>query len=170
MNDWKTIAGFEKYEASALGVVRPKNPRFARNSDGLRAHINRDGYPQLCLRGDGGKTTILLHRVISDTFLGPRPAGKIINHKDGIKTNCAAGNLEHITPRENNLHAFANGLMSRTNAKLTEDIVVEVRSRILAGESNKVLAARYGVSVSTIHLIRHGKRWAIRAERAGRSK
>ena len=45
-------------------------------------------------------------------------------------------------------------------AKLTEDIVREIRFRYRAGESQKGLAGEYGVSRASVCLIVGGKTWA----------
>jgi hypothetical protein len=44
-------------------------------------------------------------------------------------------------------------------AKLNDEKVLEIRRRLLAGEKAKVLAAEYGVTKSSIYLIKSGKQW-----------
>lgn len=43
--------------------------------------------------------------------------------------------------------------------KATERDVVAIRELIAAGLRNRPIAERYGVSISTIHLIRHERIW-----------
>jgi hypothetical protein len=45
-------------------------------------------------------------------------------------------------------------------ARLTEESARQVRAGIQAGETNRSLARQFGVSATTISLIRSGKRWA----------
>jgi FixJ family two-component response regulator len=44
-------------------------------------------------------------------------------------------------------------------AILLEADVSEIRKRIHSGERNPSIASDYGVSISTIHLIRHNRTW-----------
>src|SRR5450755_3293641 len=46
------------------------------------------------------------------------------------------------------------------NARLTRDQVVDIKARLACGERGEKIAQEYGVSKSTISLIRRGKRWA----------
>jgi hypothetical protein len=44
------------------------------------------------------------HRLIAQTFLGPIPKGKEVNHVDGDKHNNHPSNLNYMTHSENQLH------------------------------------------------------------------
>ena len=53
-----------------------------------------------------------VHRIVAKCFI-PNPKGRLeVNHKDGVKTNNNASNLEWCTRSENNRHAFQTGLNS----------------------------------------------------------
>jgi hypothetical protein len=45
------------------------------------------------------------------------------------------------------------------DAQLTEQDVRAIRRRCAAGERNKPIAQDHGVSISTVHLIRHNRTW-----------
>lgn len=49
--------------------------------------------------------TLLLHRLIANAFLPNFYNKKIVNHKDGDKSNCKLYNLEWATRSENSLHS-----------------------------------------------------------------
>ncbi len=51
------------------------------------------------------------------------------------------------------------------SSKITEDQVLEIQRRILAGERQSALAAEFGVSPATVSLIKHGKCRKYLAER-----
>ena len=75
-------------------------------------------------RSCGRNVSVLLHRLVAIAYIdGNRKLQ--VNHKDGIKENCFYENLEWVTPRENLLHATANGLNYRgedkPNAILTNE-------------------------------------------------
>lgn len=135
--------------------------------------ISPDGYLKSMFQNDDGKTTTQrVHSLIALTFLGERPCGMQVNHKDGNKLNNAISNLEYVTISENIKHAYKNGLLEPRNgekngmAKLTNDAVRIIRRTALESKSRyygrKQLAERFGVSVATIKDIvtRRRNSWA----------
>lgn len=72
-------------------------------------------------------STTTVHRLIALAFL-PIPNFKealLINHKDGDKRNFKIENLEWVTYRENNVHAFKSGLRNDNIAIIAIDIYTE---------------------------------------------
>jgi len=131
--------------------------------------FDKDGYHQLCLSRPGKVKNIKIHRLVMSTFVGPRPEGYQINHKDGIKTNNRVDNLEYVTPSENRLHSYAIGLESQrgednNGSKLTEENVHEVRRRLRRGETQTAIADSFNISIGAIHGIANGKNWAYLKE------
>ena len=59
---------------------------------------------------NGVRTPIRTHVLVAEAFLGLRPDGLEINHKDGVKHHCALSNLEYATKSENGAHAWRTGL------------------------------------------------------------
>ena len=95
-----------------------------------------DGYRKLSwLNPDTGKIVqVQLHRIVWSRFKGiPTDPELEINHKDGVKSNCALRNLEVVTPRGNTAHARANKLLIdpkgelRPNAIFRDFQVVKLR-------------------------------------------
>lgn len=110
---------------------------------------------------------VAVHRLVATAFIGPPPTDKhVVNHKDGNRLNNFVGNLEWVTPSENQQHAFRIGLNKprdlrgerHYNAKLTFAQVCEIR-RMAGLETTKRLASRFGVSRSAIELVLSRKRW-----------
>jgi len=101
-----------------------------------------------------------VHRLVLAAFVGPRPRGRVANHKNGAKGDNCVPNLEWVTPRENQDHAMRIGLCPRGEAngraKLTEDNVREIRVRYALGNvSQTVLAREFGVTQGLIgHVVR----------------
>jgi predicted DNA-binding transcriptional regulator AlpA len=110
-----------------------------------------------------------LHRLVAVAFLA-NPQGKPqVNHLSGEKRNNSVMNLSWATRKENAAHAASMGLIvhgeRHHSAKLTSGQVAQIRSE-MAGEkghkrASKVreLAARYGVSPSTIYRVVSGQTW-----------
>ena len=76
------------------------------------------GYRAVDLAQNGIKKSKRVHRLVAEAFI-PNPEKKIsVNHKDGVKTNNRADNLEWVTPAENMQHAWATGLMQSRLRKI----------------------------------------------------
>lgn len=119
----------------------------------------KTGYLYLTLGLPAGQTTFLVHRLVALTFLGPRPEGYEINHKDGFKLNNRANNLEYITYLDNLEHAWDNGLIVIGKPKLSSVNVLDIRERLAKGESDTSIAKVYNVYPTSIRDIRLGKTW-----------
>ena len=165
---WRPIVGYEGiYAISDLGRVR-RELKGKRTFIGkiIKQSQDRQGYLRVGLTKNKICKTIKIHKIVASAFLGICPKGITVNHKDGIKANCRLSNLEYITYRENNLHAFKFGLNvsnkgeKHGRAKLTEEEVVSIRSEYASGnilQGN--LALKYSVSISTIERILSNRIW-----------
>lgn len=65
------------------------------------------GYPKVKLTKG---FTVLVHLIVAAAYLGERPEGMTVNHKNGDKQDASASNLEYVTQGENNRHAWRSGL------------------------------------------------------------
>jgi len=120
---WEDIAGFEgRYQVSNLGRVKALSfaQRYTHWRTGkelfrqtkerfLATQAINSGYLIVHLHLDNVRTARLVHRLVADAFL-ECPASETVNHKNGVKTDNHAGNLEWATQTENKLHAVAYGL------------------------------------------------------------
>ena len=97
--EWRDVPGYEgRYQVSNQG-------RLVSCTRGeLRPFKSRDGYLIATLQKQGHRYRTGVHRLVAAAFI-PNPEGKPqINHKNGIKTDNRADNMEHVTGSENNLH------------------------------------------------------------------
>lgn len=101
----KPIPGYERYLASIDGDII-----------GVRGWVLEPGRPLngyltvgLYAKGDKNPTTLYLHRVIAATYLGLDllDTDTQVNHKNGVKTDCAVTNLELCTQSENIIHRIS---------------------------------------------------------------
>src|SRR3990167_11158931 len=99
--EWRTIDGWP-HEVSSLGRVR--RGLSGSTCPGRLVQPIRE-YVRVSLRRDRRQTAHPVHRLVADAFLGSRPPGHQINHKNGNKTDNRAENLEWVTRNENQLHA-----------------------------------------------------------------
>lgn len=95
--EWRTVAGFPRYEASSLG-------RF-RNRDGrpLKGTIAANGYVHIGLMREGKQEWRLAHRVIAETFLPTHPTDSylVVHHINGLRNDNRVSNLEWATCQYN---------------------------------------------------------------------
>ena len=152
--EWRDVYGYEGlYMVSSLGRVR--------SHDGTPiADFSNGRYRQACLRKDGGYKNHLVHRLVASAFYGPKhgdPRRNPVHHRDGNPINNRLENLEWSTPAENNR---ARMIGDNNFYKLSYDLADEMRALYARGEwTYKTLAAKYGVSKSTVSLVINGKRW-----------
>lgn len=88
----RTIPDWPEYEASTTGSIR-------RVSSGhvLKPNDNSKGnYHSVSLYRAGARRAekLKVHALVTNAFLGPRPAGYTVNHKNGVKSNNSVENLE----------------------------------------------------------------------------
>lgn len=176
---WKSIPGWEGlYEASDRGRVRSVD-RFIAKSNGitqqnkgriLRTQNHNAGYAQYTLSRNGKTETHLAHHLIATTFIGPRPDGHEVNHKDTNKHNNRADNLEYVTAIENVRHAArlgVNAVLDRHGrAILTIEQAEFVHARLaeFSGRGACVAIAReLGVKPCIIYEIKYGNNWTKEA-------
>lgn len=72
----------------------------------------RAGYKSVCLEMNKCEKHIKIHRLVAMTFIpNDDPENKLcVNHIDGDKMNNTVENLEWLSYRDNNIHAFETGL------------------------------------------------------------
>lgn len=169
---WKIIPGWP-YEASNLGRIR-RSPDAPKTNGATRGKVLRScrggvgNYLYVGLNHKGKRWHTTVHILVAFAFLGPRPEGKEVNHKDGDKYNNCIDNLEYVTHQENQIHAarvlkrIAPPKMKGSknpSSKLTEPKVKEIRRLLALGDTIKSIAERFRVGKSTINRIKSGTHW-----------
>lgn len=75
----------------------------------LLPQVNTNGYHAIRLKDKLGiAKTLTVHKLISDTFLGQRPANCDTDHIDRCKTNNNLSNLRYISRALNNFNKHGN--------------------------------------------------------------
>ena len=159
---WKPVLGSEVYQVSNLGRVKS----FYHKKDGflLKGYIDRLGYVIIYL-GCNIKKYVKAHRVVATAFI-PNPNNyPQVNHKNGVKTDNKASNLEWCTPKHNINHAISLGLINQIGennpkCKLTFDQVINIRQLYLSGGySFRKLGKIFNIGFKNISLIVLNEIW-----------
>ena len=165
---WLPVRNYEGiYEASNMGRVRRAfiAPRRSLGAPGkvLEPSLT-NGYPVISLCKQGVVKNARVSRIVLEAFCGPQPfAGAHAAHNDGDTENNRLTNLRWATPTENQADVERHGNRVKGEAVfgsvLRECDVKAIRKRCASGERNGPIASDFGVSISTIHLIRHNRTW-----------
>lgn len=125
---WKPVVGYENiYEVSDSGEVRTSLGKVTfTEKHGVRKwkqrtlknKVNKRGDNRVNLWKDGKPKTFLVHRLVALAFISEVEGKTYVNHIDGNPSNNHVSNLEWCDHKDNNNHAFDNGLMS-SNIEVT---------------------------------------------------
>lgn len=146
---WKDIAGYEGwYQVSNMGRVRSldrtvyfnsksgKGSRFYKGQ--ILKHKYHHGYQMVNLLKNKHLEVLYIHRLVIETFV-PRVEGKTwCNHKNGIKSDNRAENLEWCTPSENKVHADKNGLHTNNVSGMLA-YADTLKKKVVAIKNNKII-------------------------------
>lgn len=155
-------------------TIKPiqRNPRYGAGDDGCIYRIDKPlpskmrsaptgkGYHAVTLCEHGKRKTELVHLLVCEAFYGPKPAiYDEARHLDGDRTNNAPQNLDWGTRQQNWSDRRFKGRGVRSKhwaAKISEEQAADIRNSVF---SQRVLAKKYGLSQSTIGLIKQGNIW-----------
>ena len=113
MEHWKPIAGYEGiYEVSDMGNVR--SLKFGKQKI-LKPQNSGRGYLKINLYKDGQKKMSFVHRLVAEAFIQNPKNLDTINHKDEVKTNNSASNLEWMSQKDNNNYGTRNKRAAEAN-------------------------------------------------------
>jgi len=161
--EWRPLLGYDcDYDVSNLGRIRRnyKDKGYSRILKQWETGRDRVHF-SVNLKLNGKPTIKLIHHLVAQVWLPPKPVGLIILHGPrGRKDNCP-DNLSYGTHEQNaGPDRERDGTLIKGEqscwAKLTEKDVIEIRK---STETCSVLARKYGVSNRTVSQARTGKTW-----------
>jgi len=114
----------------------------------------RNGYGQLTLE-DNPYKKLLAHRVAFELALGPIPDGKLVLHRCDNRSCCNPAHLFLGTQKDNIDDMILKGRASRgpqlrgeahPRCKFNDATIANARAAVAAGETQRAVAKRYGIS------------------------
>jgi hypothetical protein len=131
----------------------------------LAQGLTSNGYPLVNLSRLGVGGTLMVHVLVAEAFIGPRPDGLHVCHNDGVPTNNRADNLRYDTPKGNHADRLKHGTSNRGEnhgqARLTAEDVRAIRAEYAAGGvTQQAIADRYRVSRLTVGDAINRRTWA----------
>ncbi len=173
---WKPVVGFEgSYDISNLGRIKSIE-RIITQSNGKTLRVRerirvigfgnaKGAYENIRLGKGGVFKTFYVHHLVLTAFVCPMPDGKEGCHGDGNKRNNRLSNLRWDTRKANhadkNIHNTQTCGMRHPKAKLTDDLVFQIRARRASGANLHELAEEFQqVSRMTVYRAATGRSWS----------
>lgn len=158
---WKGIEGYPDYQVSNLGRVKSLSRKhkvlkgFVIPEKILKPVVRKNsGYGYVTIFKNGVSKPIAIHRLVAMAFI-PNPYNyKVVNHKDEIKSNNCADNLEWCTSHYNFNYGTCR---ERANAKN--------RKRILMSLPNGRQIAEWASPTDAAHALRFDEEFIAKAAR-----
>lgn len=165
---WKSISEYEgMYDVSNLGRIR--SHKYINSPRTMANKKDPNGYESIVLCKYGTRNQQRIHRLVAFEFL-PNPNNyPVVNHKNGIRNDNRAENLEWCTQSQNLIHSRdvlgykRKGESSQGSkngrALVSEEQVLAMRKDRELGKSNIEISNCYKISPSTLSKILTRNTW-----------
>lgn len=164
--EYMPIPGWETYRAGSdgsiwSGLIRGRQT-VGKTWRRLCPSIDSHGYLRVTLYSPTGeKKTRKVHRLILETFFGPRPAEDDgCRHLDGDKRNCSISNLcwgTAIENAEDKLKHSTQPLGEKCHLAKYSDAVIEIVRSLKGKQSRGEVAAKFGMIPNYVSRIWSGE-------------
>ena len=135
----------------------------------LKTYRNSSGYEGVSMKSNKYKGKYYresIHRLVAENFVENINNEKTVNHIDGDKDNNKSENLEWISQKENNLHAYRTGIRKPNDpdkvpfTKYTKDQVKKACELISENKKSMFdIEKETGIPVKSLYDIRRHRIW-----------
>ena len=137
---WKKVKGYN-YEVSDDGQVRNYKTKKL-----LKQGVNKS-YPyarvSFSLGCSGTPKIMFIHRLVAEAFINNPENKPQVNHIDGNKLNNNVDNLEWVTNKENQIHAWETGLQKITDEQREKMSSTRIRNETSKGKNNPMYGKKF---------------------------
>lgn len=164
MNEmWKNIPDYKGYEVSDMGNVRSwldytQILRYRKSPRVLKIGYDHDGYRGVSLYKDKKPKRFKVATLVAITFIGPRPDGLVVCHKNGNCSDDRLENLEYKTQKENILDKFIHKTIplgeKHSQSQVSNEQAIEI---YCSNESHKAISKRMNIGYNIVLRIRSGE-------------
>lgn len=163
--EWRDVQGFEgQFQISDLGRVRSMPSLTRKTARIIQPHFTENGYLRINLRKGGKRRQLYIHRMVLLAFRGECPEGMEGCHDNGIKADCKLSNLRWDTRKNNEadkkIHGTDNEGFRNGQCKMTESVVLEIKSLIASGMKGKDIAAKFDIHPNLVSQIKNNRKWS----------
>ena len=150
--EWLPVNGYEGiYEVSNLGNIRSLSrevnckygKRITREKNICKNYNPKTGYYMVCLSKDRIKKTFLLHRLIATAFIDNAMNLPQVNHKNEIKTDNRAENLEWCDSIYNNNYGTKKERISQKNKISKCKPVMQIKDGVVINIFPSTISAKH---------------------------
>lgn len=176
---WRQILEAPDYDVSSLGRIRSWR--------GKKSHGGRIGfytvrldiprlmrtfprstkvpYPTVALQTPDGERQFHIHRLVAQYFITNLMGYPQVNHKNLIKSDSRAGNLEWCTHEQNHEHATVNGVRPRGEkhgtATVSDSLVRMIKLALRDTSLRHIdIAVQFGIKKHIVDTISSGQNWS----------
>lgn len=154
--EWAPITD-SNYLVSQAGVIK-----HAKRGTILTAFVS-GGYLRVTLWRDHRRQCVSVHQLVAEAFRGTPPSRMVVRFRDDDRLNVHLSNLRYGSLYEVCADRKKRGrwMMGERSfrAKLTDSQARDLRRAALRGTPRRELAARYGISLTQVTNIKHGRRY-----------
>ena len=154
MEKYIVLQGFyDCYAISNMGNLKNLRTNYI-----LKPTTNRDGYKSVLLSKNGKKMSIRVHRLVALYFLENPNKYPDINHKNGIKDDNRAENLEWCSKSMNMRHAYDTGLIKGNKNKEILVFDKDTKEHLFTFESVSQCCNMLNLNSSPVYRVLKNKR------------
>jgi len=159
---WNKVEGFPEYEISNTGLIKSIARFVCRTTSTGTTHLKtirerllkqhkRNGYLFVTLCKNGKSENKMIHHMVAAAFIGPRPKGLVVMHKDGNRENNHHSNLSYGSKARNTQDYYKS--IGKRSGFVPYNHIPIIIQRINSGSEIIDIAKEYNVKRDDIAVI-----------------